>query len=193
MKTIDVAFNGGRWAEVPLEFPAGPYATQAEWADAVAEEYSGAASDRDAARTAIGRAGRVLPASPRPALFQTLWYQGDPFRLPLLVDVYVVPDELSGGLPLAELAGAHADDLVRPPVVDHLESMPFGTVARVISVSKDHHRDRLVMRLCAAGRAEGVVVMIDARTTELDFGTLALDDFTALMEVVTVTDRDDPA
>jgi hypothetical protein len=192
MKTIELTFDDARWAEVPLEFPAGPYATQDEWATAVASEYSQGATDPSAARTALERVAKVLPTSPRPALFKMLWYQADPFRLPLLVDMYVVPDALSQGLTLAELAGAFDDGLVRPPVVDNLESAAFGTIARVIGVSKDGERDRLVMRLCAAGRLNELVIMLDMRTSELDYGTLALEDFTALMEGVTVTDQDEP-
>lgn len=191
MKTIELAFDDARWADVPLEFPAGPYATQDEWAAAVAEEYSEGADDPVAARTALEQVARLLPASPALGLYRTLWYQADPLRVPLVAEFYVAPEEAAGGLPLDELAGAFDAGLVRPPIVDTLDSARFGSIARVISVTQDPGHNRLVMRLCAAGRLDGLVILIDARTTELDYGALALDDFTALMEGVSVVDTQD--
>jgi hypothetical protein len=190
VKTLELSFDPDIWAQVPLEYPAGQYATQGDWATAVAAAYAEGAPDEAAARTAIEAVARALPIGTRPGLFMVLWHLVDPFRPPLLVNVHLVPDEVSGGASLTEIAGGYSRGLVRPPVVDTVESTAFGTVARVVSVSRGEQAESLIMRLSIAGRRDGLVVMLDARTTRLDHGALVLDDFTALMDRISIGDVD---
>lgn len=181
MKTLDLDYDDMLWVLVPLEFPFGPFADQEAWADAVAEAFSEGTTEPALIQDSLQRCGRAILVEPQQGLHRALWYMSDPFRVPLIARVYVAPDG-DDGQSLVELAGAYDSSSVRPPVVDELESEVFGTVARVVSFSKDEQNDRLVMRVTFAGRHDGAMVIIDAITWELEYGTLAIDDMAALMD-----------
>lgn len=190
MIQVEQHFDTHRWAGVPIEFPHTDFETQEQWAAATAAAFAEGMPDPEATRAAIERVALVLPMGYRPGLARKLWYLVDPFRFPLIANIYVIPDSIIGDQDLSTLAGAYTPHSIRPPVVDVLESAVFGTVTRVVSVSRaedsarEAHKQALVMRLSIAGRAHGFTVVMDANTSELDYASLALDDFTALMEAV---------
>lgn len=110
------------------------------------------------------------------------WYMSDPFKMPLIAKVYLGPGVLLEQQSLSELGGAYDADAVRPPIVDELGSEAFGQVTRVVRYTKDESSGRLIMHVSFIGQKAGFVVMIDAATPDLDYGTLAIDDLAALME-----------
>lgn len=192
MKTIEIAQDPDIWARVPQEFPAGPYATQADWAVGLAEAYSDGRENAEEVRAGLLAIASALPIGPRLGLFDVLWYCPEAGQYPLLVNVYVAPGEGLEGVTLTELAGAYEPEPARPPIVDTLDSGVFGSVARVLSFTKDEQRDRLLMHLSAVGRYEDVLVRIDAYTSDLGRGTAAADDFTALLETFRFSEGPDP-
>lgn len=182
MTTIEFHYDTYTWANVPLEFPAGQYATQDEWALAVAGAYALGHPDEEGAYEAVARVARVLPHIPHPALTERVWYLVNPYAFPLIANVFVVPDEATAGVDLVTLSGAYTTTAVRPPIVDTLDSGPFGRVARTISVAKTGDRERLTMQVRLAGRAHGFTIILEASTPQLDLGALALDSITDLMD-----------
>jgi len=182
VKTITIDQDPEVWAEVPLEYPVGPYATQADWARGLAEAYSVGRDDADEVEAGLFAIASALPVAPRLGLFELLWHRPAIGTMPLLVNVYVAPGDGLEDVSLTELAGAYESEPARPPIVDTLESDVFGSVARVLSFTKDEQRDRLLMHLSAVGRYEDILVRIDGYTNDLGRGTAAADDFTALLE-----------
>ncbi|MEO7017854.1 MAG: hypothetical protein ABI130_16740 [Leifsonia sp.] len=193
MKTITITQDPDVWAEVPMEYPVGPYATQTDWALGLADAYSVGRADPEAVKAGLFAIASALPVGPRLGLFEVLWYRPAAERMPLLVNVYVAPGKEFEGVALTELAGAYEPEPARPPIVDTLESGVFSSAARVLSFTKDERRDRLLMHLSAVGRYEDVLVRIDAYTNELGHGTAAVDDFTALLETFSFGDAPDPS
>jgi hypothetical protein len=169
----------------------GPYATQAEWARGLAEAYSVGRDDADEVEAGLFAIASALPVAPRLGLFELFWHRPAIGTMPLLVNVYVAPGDGLEDVSLTELAGAYESEPARPPIVDTLESGVFGSVARVLSFTKDEQRDRLLMHLSAVGRYEDILVRIDGYTNDLGRGTAAADDFTALLETFRFGDAPD--
>jgi hypothetical protein len=184
VKALELNADPYVWAEIPLDYPAGPYADQAQWAVALGEAYSEGAPDAASVRDRLVQIAGALPISDRVGLYKLLWLRPDPDKRPLLVNVYVLPEDGLEDVTLQELAGAYDTDVVRPPAVDMVDSDVFGSAARVLSYMKDPdpERDRLIMQITIVGRRDGVLVRLDAFTANLGDGMLAVDPITELLE-----------
>lgn len=190
MKTVELQSDPNVWAQVPLEFPCGPFVTQADWAVAFGNAYSENRSNANEIRTRLTQMAAALPIEARPGLFKQLWMSPDPETRPLFVYVCGMPEEGMEDVPIQDLAGAYASEPVRPPIVDQIDSPVFGKVARVLSYVKDPELERLVMGITLVGRLDGMLVRLDAFTPDLAGGVLAVDAITELMDVVSIAETE---
>jgi len=191
VKTIELTADPYVWADIPLAFPCGPFEVQADWASALGEAYSEGKADASAVRDRLTEIARALPVEPRLGLIKLLWLAPDPDKQPLLVNVNLMSQVGLESIPLQELAGAYEPDPVRPPVVDRLDSPAFGSIARVLSYVRSAERGNLVMQISLVGKRDGLLVRLDAFTSDLAYGVLAVDPITELMNTITLVEIED--
>ena len=184
MNAIEIDPDARIWAEVPTEFPRGPYADQREWGEALAAAYSTGRDDAVEVEAALRRGASVIPSEPRLGLLQRFWWVRDPFGPPLLLDVHLVPEEVVGDIELQDFLGAYGGDTVRPPIVDRLDT-PNGEAVRVTSAILDEE-SQISTSTRYAVRAGGWVVVLTATSYEPARLELAGEDTDAVLERIRV-------